>query len=148
MKNHKVYGVIAGAGSGSRAKQNKNKMFSIIDGETVIYKTVKTFDNSRHVDEIIVIYRDGELEEMQNALLNVNKPITYVLGGETRFQSVKNALKTLDDGIVLIHDGARPFIYIDSIEKCVLSVLRYGSGVLGAPLTETVMDTDGNGNIL
>ena len=65
MKNHKVYGVIACAGSGERAKQNQNKLFALIDGETVIHKTVKTFNNSRHIDEIIIIYRDGELEKIK-----------------------------------------------------------------------------------
>ena len=148
MKNHKVYGVIACAGSGERAKQNQNKLFALIDGETVIHKTIKTFNNSRHVDEIIIIYRDGELEKIKELLFDITKPLSFVLGGKTRAQSVKNALETINDGIVLVHDGARPFIYIDTIEKCVLSVLRYGSGVLGAPLTETIMDTDGNGNIL
>ena len=148
MKNNKVYAIVLGGGKGDRAKQNQNKIFSKINGESVIYTTVKKFDESRHVDEIIVVYRENELEKMKTELNNIIKPITYVLGGETRFNSVKNALETLSDGICLIHDGARPYIYKETIEKCVLSVLRYNSGVLGGSLTETVLDTDGKGNII
>ena len=148
MKNNKVYAVILSAGKGERAKLNKNKNFAVLGGEPVIFKTCKVFDESRHVDELIVVYREGELIEIKNYLSSIKKPIKFVVGGETRFQSVKNALNTLDNGIVLLHDGARPFIYKETIEKCVLSVLRYGSGVLGGKLTETVLDTDGNGNIL
>lgn len=148
MKDNVVYAIIAAAGSGSRAKQCENKIFSLIDGEPVIYKTVKTFDECRLIDKIIITYRNGELDEIKSRLTKINKPVYYVLGGDSRFQSIKNALATIDDGITLIHDGARPFIYKETIERCVLSVARYGSGVVASPLVDTILDTDGKGNIL
>ena len=148
IKNNVVYAVIAAAGSGSRAKLNKNKLFAEIDGTPVLSKTVSVFDTCRMIDEIVIIYRNGELETVKNILSFATKPIKFVEGGNTRFESVKNALNSLDNGIVLIHDGARPYIYKETIEQCVLSVLKHRSGVVGAPLTETVLDTDGKGNII
>lgn len=148
MKNNVVYAIIAAAGSGSRAKQNENKVFSCLGNEQVIFKTVKAFDECRLIDQIIVVYKDGELDKMQLALKSITKKISYVKGGQTRFDSIKNALETIDDGITLIHDGARPYIYKETIERCVLSVAKYGSGVVSAPCVDTVLDTDGKGNIL
>ena len=57
IKNNVVYAVIAAAGSGSRAKLNKNKLFAEIDGTPVLSKTVSVFDTCRMIDEIVIIYR-------------------------------------------------------------------------------------------
>ena len=115
MKNLKVTAIIACAGKGSRSGQKENKIFSKIDGQSLVYKTVKTFSEIKPIDDIIVVYSSGEKEKIKKELSSISKPIIYIEGGETRFQSVKNALFTIDDGAVLIHDGARPFIKKEDI---------------------------------
>ena len=140
----KITAVILAAGSGERAKQKQNKMFSCLGGTPVILKTVSAFSQIKKIDEIIVVYSSGEQGKLQEILSQIEKPIRYVLGGETRFDSVKNALEVIDGGAVLLHDGARPFISERDISAVIKSVLLNGSGVLATPLTDTVLETDGD----
>ncbi len=148
MKNLKVTAILACAGKGSRAKQNNNKIFSIIDNEPVIVKTVLAFENAKVIDEIIIVHAKGEDTKIKQVLPKLTKKITYIEGGETRFQSVKNALFTLNEGAVLIHDGARPYIDEKTIVDCVFSIKKFGSGVVCSTPTDTIIETDNNLNIL
>ena len=144
MKNVKVTAIIACAGSGVRAKQNQNKIFAEILGVPVVLKTVSAFDRVKRIDEILIVHGEGEDAKLKEILAEIKKPVSYVLGGKTRFQSIKNALDVVSDGIVLIHDGARPFIEESDIEACVKTVLVHGSAVLATALTDTVLETDGS----
>ena len=143
-----VTAIIACAGSGSRAKQKENKIFSKIGGIPVIYKTVSAFANVKRINKIVIVHADGEAEKIKEILSDITTPITYVLGGETRFDSIKNALKVVENGAVLIHDGARPFIQEKDISLVIKSTLVNGSGVLATKLTNTVLETDGKNNII
>lgn len=144
----KITAVIAAAGSGKRSGQTQNKIFSKLGGVPVILKTVWAFSQVKKIDEIVVVYSNGEDKKLKEILSIIDKPLRYVKGGETRFDSVKNALDTIEDGAVLIHDGARPFISERDISAVIKSVLISGSGVLATPLTDTVLETDGNLEIL
>ncbi len=148
MKNLKITAIIACAGKGSRSGQKENKIFSKIDGQSLVYKTVKTFSEIKPIDDIIVVYSSGEKEKIKKELSSISKPIIYIEGGETRFQSVKNALFTIDDGAVLIHDGARPFIDKSIIIDCIKSVKNFGSGVVCTTPTDTIIETDNKDNIV
>ena len=148
MNKEKITLVLACAGKGSRANLNYNKIFAKIDGEAVITKTFNAFNQMKKIDEIIIVYSSGEKELIEKLLPPTDKVVKFVEGGATRFISVKNALDTIDDGVVLIHDGARPYINKESIDAIIRSVLINGSGVACTPLTDTVVETDGHGNIL
>ena len=144
MEHIKVTAIIASAGSGSRSGQPKNKIFSTLGGVPVILKTVSLFDSIKRVDEIVIIHSPSDLSEIKAILKDVRKPITYVEGGKTRFDSVNNALNAVSDGAVLIHDCCRPFVSEKDIEMVIKSTLVNGSGVLARALTDTVLETDGN----
>ncbi len=144
----KIYAVIPCAGSGYRTGLKENKLFYSVNNEVIIKKTINVFAQIEEIDTIIVVYKEGEKERIKKLLKGVNKKIKYVVGGDTRFDSVKNALSTLKDGIVLIHDGARPFIKVEDVKKCIQSTLKYGSGVLATNLVDTVCQTDGDDNII
>ena len=148
MNKQKITLVLACAGKGSRANLSYNKIFAKIDGEAVITKTFSAFNQAKKIDEIIIVYSKGEKELIKELLPPTDKTVKFVEGGETRFLSVKNALDTVDDGVVLIHDGARPYINKESIDAIIKSVLICGSGVACTPLTDTIVETDGNDNIL
>ena len=143
----KLTAIIPCAGAGKRSKLKENKIFAPLGGIPVILKTVSIFAENKKIDEIIVVYGDGELEKIKEILSQIKKPIRYVLGGETRFDSVKNALDAVDEGGVLIHDGTRPFLSDRDLSAVIKSLLVYGSGVLATPLTDTVLETDGNSMI-
>lgn len=149
MERVKVTAIIAAAGKGRRSGLKENKIFYNLDGMPVILKTVKIFDETPRIDEIVIVYGKGEKKKIEEILSPViTKPVRYVLGGDTRFLSVKNALSTIDDGAVIIHDGARPYLYKDILSRCVKSVLVDGSGVVGSTPTDTIMQTDNKGNII
>ena len=148
MNKEKITLVLACAGKGSRAKLSYNKIFAILDGEAVILKTFSAFNQAKKIDEIVIVHSQGERELIEKLLPPTDKTVRFVEGGESRFISVKNALDTINDGVVLIHDGARPYINKESIDAIIKSVLIYGSGVACTPLTDTIVETDGRGNIL
>ncbi|MBO5888779.1 MAG: 2-C-methyl-D-erythritol 2,4-cyclodiphosphate synthase, partial [Clostridia bacterium] len=149
MKNTNITAIIAAAGKGNRSGLNENKIFYNINGEPIILKTVKIFDETPKIDEIVIVYSDGEKQKIEEILNGkITKPLRYVLGGNTRFLSVKNALETIKDGAVIIHDCARPYLYKDTLNRCIKSVLTNKSGVVASPPTDTVIKTDNKGNII
>ncbi len=148
MKNLKITAIIACAGKGSRSGQKDNKIFFKIDGQSLVYKTVKTFSEIKPIDDIIVVYASGEKEKIQKELTSIARPIIYIEGGKTRFESVKNALFTIKEGAVLIHDGARPFVSNKTIIDCIKSVKNFGSGVVCTTPTDTIIETDSKNNII
>ena len=108
--------IILGAGSGTRMKSDNNKMLLEISGKTVIERSVEAFLPLREIDEIIVTAREEELDTYIS-LLDYEK-VTFVIGGATRQESVKNAVETVDEAdYIIIHDGARPFIKKENIHR-------------------------------
>lgn len=148
MKKLKISVILCCAGKGSRAKQKENKIFSKIDGVPIITKSVLAFDCIKSVDDIIIVHASDEKEKIQALLPPLTKNILYIEGGNTRFQSVKNALSIVSEGAVLIHDGARPFIDSKTINDCIKSIVNYGSGVVCSTPTDTIIETDNKDNIL
>ena len=138
--------IIAAAGKGERAGFKRNKLLETINGKPVILLTAEIFDGLTGLDEIIVTYKDGEKEELQNALKTINSPLRFVLGGETRYLSVKNALETVNSPVVLIHDGARPFASRETVLKCAETAENFGSAIVTLPCRDTVITTDGFGH--
>ena len=148
MKHTLVTAILACAGKGTRAGFKPNKLFEVIDGVPVILKTALQFDSVKRVDKIVVVHAKGEKAKIQKMLTCLEKPLEFVEGGKTRFESIKNALDTVLEGVVLIHDGARPFVTQKTINACIKSALTYGSGVASAPCVNTILETDGKSNIL
>jgi len=139
--NSKVSVIIAAAGKGTRTGFEKNKLLIPLNNVTPIFKTVKAFDLN-FIDEIIVSVNETDFEEIKNILNSVNKKIIYCIGGKTRFDSVKAALQKVNGDIVLIHDGARPYVTEKIIEECIDSVIEYGSGICGVPAVDTLCFSD------
>ncbi len=139
----KVVAIIACAGKGVRSCQAKNKILSNRFGTPIIYQTVSKFSEVKRVDEILIVHAEGEDETIKTILKGIDKPISYVLGGKTRFQSIKNALDTLDGSeAVLIHDGARPDVSVKDIGACIKTLLTFGTAILAKRPVDTVMTTD------
>ena len=128
--------IICAAGAGKRAGFPKNKLLSPFMGTTVLEKTLSAF-NFPMIDEILVAASTADFEEI-SALCATLPRAKVVLGGETRMQSVYNALKEIKSEIVLVHDGARPFVSREIIEGCIESVLAFGSGICAVDCADTV----------
>lgn len=131
--------IIVAAGSGSRMKSSKNKLLLPLGGKTVIERTVKTFEDIPQIGEIIVVCREEELETMSSIL--PGEKITFVIGGKTRQESVKNAVETIDPDeceTVIIHDGARPIVTKEEILETLEEAKRTGAAATGVFVKDTI----------
>lgn len=128
--------LICAAGKGFRAGFEKNKLLVPLQGERVLKKTLSAFDFPL-IDEIVVACSADDIEEI-NSLCQPFTRTKTLLGGATRGESVHNALKEMQSDIVLIHDGARPFVTRESIESCIQSVKAFGSGICAIPCADTI----------
>ncbi len=150
MNKVKTTVIIPCAGKGVRAELAKNKILYKLNGELncagdnsncIFYRALSAFIDSGAIDEYIIC---ASIEDIDFIKSSVPPFVKVVLGGDTRTQSIKNALALVDDGIVLIHDGARPFVSKRIILDCIQSVISYGSAVTAIPTRDTVLTaTDG-----
>lgn len=136
--SYSVCAVICAAGKGTRAGFEGNKLLVPFEQSTVLEKTLSAFDFPA-IDEIIVTASEQDYDKI-TALCAPYARTRVVLGGADRSHSVYNALKTATADIVLIHDGARPFVTRTVIEGCIQSVMAYGSGICAIECRDTVAE--------
>lgn len=145
--SEKVSVVIAAAGKGTRMGLDKNKVYLELQGRPVLAMTLQKFEESPLVDEIVVVTHKDEIGYCRSEVTErfcFGKVKAIVPGGTTRQQSVYNGLKQVspDCGIVLIHDGARPFIDGTGIGDCIEAAGKYGAAVAAVPAKDTVKRSD------
>ena len=128
--------IICAAGKGTRAGFEKNKLLIPFEGSTVLEKTLSAFDFPA-IDEIIITSSENDFAEI-SLLCKKLENAKVVLGGETRTASVYNALQSATADIVLIHDGARPFVTRKVIENCIETVKAKGSAICAIECRDTV----------
>lgn len=138
--------IVCAAGQGSRAGFANNKLFQIVQGEQVLTKTLRAFDLPC-IDEIVVAYSLRDQAEIEKICAPFSK-IKLVQGGCTRTETVQNALQAVTGEIVLIHDGARPFVSQRIIENCIQSVKTFGSGICAIPATDTIAQANTDKEII
>lgn len=132
--------IVLGAGNGTRMKIEKSKLLLEIDGKTVIERSVDAFLESSDVDEVIVTVREQDIDKFSEL---IDDRVSFVIGGATRQQSVKNAVDTIDDcDLIIIHDGARPFVTDDEIGDTIRAAREYGAAAIGVPVKDTIKVVD------
>lgn len=137
----KITAIITAAGNSVRF--NGNKIFADLNGMFVIQKTLNAFIEHSKIDDIILTYNKAD-EDKLNSLNTKGKQVKFVLGGDTRTSSVKAALKEANCDIVLIHDGARPFVTEKIITDCISNVIENKSAVCAVPVTDTITEVKNN----
>lgn len=140
IENKTVCAIICAAGKGQRAGFAKNKLLVPFEDTNVLTKTLSAFDFPL-VDEIIVTV-NAEDEAEINEICAAFPRAKTVRGGLDRSHSVYNALQTASADVVLIHDGARPFVSRKIIESCVQSVQNNGSGICSFACSDTIAVTE------
>ena len=136
MKSYKVSAIICAAGKGERAGFERNKLLAPLCGAPALFHTLDKF-NLPEIDEVIITSSKEDFEEI-SALAS---PFGYkvVPGGKTRTESVKCALSAVTGDIVLVHDGARPYVSEEIILNCIESVKKHGSGICAIKSTDTTV---------
>ncbi len=136
--------IILGAGNGTRMKSEKSKLLLEIGSKTVIERSVEAFLSVSDIDEIIVVARERDVEIYSELL--TDERISFVIGGTTRQQSVKNAVETVDDAhLIIIHDGARPLIKCEDIEKTIRAAEEFSAAAVGVYVKDTIKIVDKQG---
>ena len=139
--------VVLAAGNGTRMGIDKSKLLIDIGGKTVIERSVAVFENMAEIDEIIVVCRECDVEIFSKLLPQEN--ITFVIGGETSQQSVKNAVETIDDcDYIIIHDGARPLVTPETVVKTLDEAQIRKAAATGVFVKDTVKVVDESLNIV
>ena len=133
--------VILAAGQGKRMGAGKNKLLLPLNEVPVLIHTLLVFDHDEECEGIILAIHPSEQQEFTSLMLRykINKILSFVQGGEERQDSVANAIKKVkSDGIVLVHDGARPFIDKNTIHQLVAVTIEVGAAVVGVPVKDTI----------
>jgi 2-C-methyl-D-erythritol 4-phosphate cytidylyltransferase len=136
--------VIVAAGSSRR--MGFNKSFATIAGEPVIAHTIRAFERSRSVTEIIIVAREDQYDEIRELARakSFEKVRSIIAGGEHRQDSVRAGLNRLDVGAkyVAVHDAARPLITPEQIERVFEQCQTHGAAALAEPIIDTIKRVD------
>ena len=124
----KVTALIVAAGSGSRMGGDLPKQYRMLAGKSVLAHAVDAFTSHSRIDAVRVVIGDGQQEIARTALGHRNVG-ELIVGGAERSDSVRAGLAALGDGIVLVHDAARPFCPPDVIDR-LLDALPRGDGAV------------------
>ena len=143
IKSKKLTAVILAAGSSTRFGP-EDKLCENLGGRSLLIHTVEAFSNCPEIDEIILVFPPEELEDGKG-LFCEHGNIRFVAGGATRPRSSVNGITAATGDIVLIHDGARPFVTPDIILRCAYGALQYSAAAAAVQASDTIKITDENG---
>ena len=123
------------AGSGVRTNLNYNKIKYQINNKPLYEYSLEKFLSIDECNKVILVVKNDEFDEYKHL---VNNKISLVIGGDTRFNSVLNGIKTSDSKTVLIHDAARPNVNIEDIKKVYEASKKYDSVSLGVKVKDCI----------
>lgn len=135
--------IIPAAGSGSRMHLDHPKQFHLLAGAPMLIHTVRAFLLNPHIGRCVVVVPAHWLDAT-NALFAQygldRTSLAVTAGGRRRQDSVQAGLRLLDDAtdIVLVHDGARPLISQDLIDRCCLAARKHGAAIAAVPVKDTL----------
>lgn len=145
----KTTAIVLAGGSGSRMKSKVKKQYLLLQGKPLLYYALSAFQNCRRIDEIILVCGKEEMEQCRTEIVEqygFNKVVRITEGGKERSDSVYNGLKEIRDcEYVLIHDGARPFVDEEILNRIIDELNRGNSCVAAMPVKDTIKMSDENG---
>ena len=143
--------IVLAAGQGKRMNSKVQKQFLLIKGKPVLYYSLSCFQNSREIEEIIVVTGNDSINFCKQEIIEAygfSKVKAVIAGGRERYDSVYAGLCACEDSdYVFIHDGARPFLTEDMIRRGKEAVLASGACVIGMPSKDTIKIADENGMV-
>lgn len=134
------YAIIVASGSGKRMEQELPKQFCLLNGRPVLEYALKAFAASRYKPNILLVLHPQFVEIWEKLLKAYKIDISHqiVLGGAERFHSVHNGLAQITgNGWVAIHDGARPLILSETIDRLYEEAEKYGNAIPVISSTES-----------
>jgi len=145
--------VIPAAGAGLRMGRATAKQFLEVDGKPILALTLEKFQACRAIDGIVLVAPPDDLELCKRTIIDrygLTKVTSVIAGGERRQDSVRLGVEASggEYGLIVIHDGVRPFIETGLIERAVLAAMKDRAIITGLPAKDTVKKADEGGFIL
>lgn len=144
----KTVGIVLAAGSGKRMGTSKKKQYLLVKDRPILFYSLKAFEDS-FIDEVILVTSADDMDFVKKDIIDkygLTKVRRIVEGGKERYNSVLNGLKAIDDAdYVFIHDGARPMISTEILQRGFEAVKEYKACVVGMPSKDTVKIADDDG---
>lgn len=141
----KFAAIVLSAGVGSRMKSDIPKQYMDLNGKPVIYYSLKAFEDAGFSSIVLVCGKD-DIEYCQENIVNKHglKNVTAIVpGGKERYHSVYEGLKAINEAdYVFIHDGARPMLSQDIINRLKEAVVKEDAAVAGMPVKDTIKIVD------
>jgi len=145
---NKIGVIIVAGGSGSRMKSDTPKQFIEINGKPILQYTLDRFFNwNPNIDLVLVLPKNG-IDTWKDIINKNGYSLNYRIcaGGTERFDSVKNGLGHLENDLIMIHDGVRPFVSDATLNRCLVAVKKSGTAIPVVPVVESMrkITTDGS----
>ncbi|MEM7110057.1 MAG: 2-C-methyl-D-erythritol 4-phosphate cytidylyltransferase, partial [Bacteroidota bacterium] len=140
------FAIIVAGGKGTRMQSSTPKQFMPINGFPILMHTLNAFFDYSEKINVIVVLPEDDIDTWKDLCqtYKYQKKITLAIGGDSRFQSVKNGLAKIQEakGLVAIHDGVRPLTGKDIIGASYRLAAVHGSAVAAVRLKESLRKTD------
>jgi len=140
--------VVLAAGSGKRMHSSQKKQFMRLCGRPVVCHSLQVLEES-FVDEVALVVSGEDIDYCRTEIVDrygFSKVKKIIAGGKERYHSVAAGLESLKDcDYVFIHDGARPVVTREILERALESVKVHEACVVGMPVKDTIKIADGNG---
>lgn len=144
----KVSAILPAAGLGTRMRAaaestgTSRKQFMLLEGVPILIHTVRKFVASHYITEVVIALRSEDIPWVEELIAHerFHKPVRCVVGGETRQDSVANALASIDADVelVAVHDAVRPFVSQEIISDVILEASHHGAAIVGIVPVDTV----------
>ncbi|HHV75297.1 MULTISPECIES: 2-C-methyl-D-erythritol 4-phosphate cytidylyltransferase [unclassified Thermoanaerobacterium] len=142
-----ISAIVVAAGKGRRMGTKLNKVFLKLNGKPVLYYTLNVFEKLSELNEIILVVSNEDIDYCRREIIdkyNFKKVKQIVAGGMERQESVFNGLKAVNSrcDIVMIHDGARPFIDEATLKKGIEESKHHSAVGIAVPVKDTIKVVD------
>ncbi|MDI3310542.1 MAG: 2-C-methyl-D-erythritol 4-phosphate cytidylyltransferase [Thermoanaerobacterium sp.] len=147
-----ISAIVVAAGKGRRMGTKLNKVFLKLNGKPVLYYTLNVFEKLSELNEIVLVVSNEDIDYCRREIVdkyNFKKVKRIIAGGMERQESVFNGLKAVDSrcDIVMIHDGARPFIDKATLQKGIEESKVHSAVGIAVPVKDTIKVVD-DGNFV
>ena len=144
--------VIPAAGQGKRMGAGCNKQFLALRGQPILAHTVRLFEESSYVSEIVIVGAESDLLVIKELVYHhkFDKVVAIIQGGTQRQDSVRAGVQALSPTIqrVVVHDGARPLLTLQAFHEFLGETEAFSAAIMGIQLKDTVKRVDISGKVL
>jgi 2-C-methyl-D-erythritol 4-phosphate cytidylyltransferase len=139
---NRVTAILPAAGLGTRMGADTPKQFLMLDGVPVLLFTLRRLAACPAITDFVIATRAEEIDSVKASIKaeNLGRSFSVVRGGDTRQDSVANALTEVpsETDLILVHDAVRPLVTLSQIERVIAEAAACDAAILGIPAMDTV----------